>query len=301
MDQPESPADSNSENPQHRNIAPSHQYRSDCVNSNRQSEKSIMKFSSRPYQSKPRLASLFQLSGIIIFFTMMAPMLISCSSSSPFRQATDEQTTPPTLVITESTPTPEAEITFQVEIPPNTPPDDSISINILEEVTGLALNTLTYPLDAIDSQHYGIALRFPVGSIIKYRYSRHGSTITVQEHTTDGRPTRYRMAHIQGPGTILDVVSRWTDTAFSGTTGRISGQALDAITGQPIPNLLITAGGAQALSTSDGSYLIEGLPPGTHNLVAYSMDGAYITFQQGALVAADSTTPAELRLKPAEM
>jgi hypothetical protein len=75
---------------------------------------------------------------------------------------------------------------------------------------------------------------------------------------------------------------------------------LNAQTGQPVPGLLVTAGGAQSLTGSDGSYLLEGLPPGTHNLVAYALDGSYNTFQQGALVAADSTTPAELRLMPAE-
>jgi hypothetical protein len=96
------------------------------------------------------------------------------------------------------------------------------------------------------------------------------------------------------------VVSRWTDTDFKGQAGRIAGQVLDEETGKPVPGLLVSAGGAQSLTGSDGLYLLEGLPPGIHNLVAYALDGSYNTFQQGALVAADSTTPAELRLMPAE-
>ena len=271
------------------------------MNSNPKFTMSFKNISAPRFKGMINPKKKFWRTSLIILISLIASNLLSCSPAALFTgKDPDSQSTPPTLEITYATPIPEAEITFQVVIPPNTPPDESISINILEEVTGLALNTLTYPMDAIDSQNYGTTLRFTVGSVIKYRYSRHGSTATLQEHTTDGRPTRYRMLHIQGPGSVQDVVSRWTDTGYSGTTGRISGQALDSITGQPIPNLLITAGGAQALTTSDGSYLIEGLPPGTHNLVAYSLDGAHQVFQQGALVATDSTTPAELRLQPAE-
>ncbi len=207
---------------------------------------------------------------------------------------------PSVPVLTSAPPTPEAEITFKVQLPHAASDEDSFSINILDEVTGLALNPLTYPLEADENGNLTASLRFPIGSVVKYRYARHTSTATLLEHTPDGRPVRYRLYHVQGPGVVQDVISRWTNTGYSGSTGRISGQALDALTGKPIPNLLITAGGYQSLTASDGSYLIEGLPPGTHNLVAYSLDGAYRTFQQGALIAADSTTPAELRLHPAK-
>ena len=201
----------------------------------------------------------------------------------------------------EATPIPESEITFRVEIPANSPPNETVYLNILDEVSGLALNMLTYPMDQDDSRHFILAMPLPLGSAVKYRYSRQAPAAMVEEHVSDGRQMRYRLYHVEGPGMVQDVVTRWTDTQFEGATGRISGQALDALTGQPITNLLIVAGGAQALTASDGSYLLEGLPPGTHNLTAYALDGSYRTFQQGAVVAAESTTPAELRLTPANM
>ncbi len=68
-----------------------------------------------------------------------------------------------------------------------------------------------------------------------------------------------------------------------------------------IPGLLIEAGGQQTLSASDGSFLLEGLPPGIHNLVGFAMDGKYRTFQQGAQVAAQSTTPAAISLQAAPL
>jgi hypothetical protein len=100
---------------------------------------------------------------------------------------------------------------------------------------------------------------------------------------------------------VQDLVSRWTDTAFQGPTGRIIGEAVDNSSGQPIPDLLITAGGMQTVSASDGSFILEGLLPGVHNLVGYAMDGSHRSFQQGALVAADSSTPAPIRLNPSPL
>lgn len=196
---------------------------------------------------------------------------------------------------------PQSLVTFRVEIPENSPEGQPIFLNILEEVSGLALNMQTYPMDMEDQRHFSLTLPLSFGSVIKYRYSRQGEIAMVEEHLSDGRQMRYRLYHVEGPGIVQDVVTRWTDTNYQGTTGRIIGHALDMDSGQPIPNLLIIAGGAHTLTASDGSFLIEGLPPGTHNLVALSMDGSYRTFQQGALVAAEASTPAELRLKSSRM
>jgi hypothetical protein len=197
--------------------------------------------------------------------------------------------------------TPEAEVTFRVAIPSNTPPGQPVAINIMDEVTGLALNTRTLVMDYEDDQHYTIALRFPVGSVVKYRYSRQTPNAPVEEFTSAGRQTRYRLVQVESPETVEDVVSRWTDTAYQGLSGRITGQVINADSGQSLPNILITAGGAQTLTTSDGTFLIEGLPVGVHNLVAYALDGAFRTFQQGARVAADSTTPATISMNPAPL
>ena len=192
-------------------------------------------------------------------------------------------------------PASQALTTFHVRIPSNTPPDQPVLISILDEVTGLALNARRYNMESVGDGEYVIGLPFPAGTTVKYRYSRKGE-VTAEEHTTDGRAVRYRMVHVEAPGEVHDVVSRWNDTRFEGDTGRISGTTVDAATGNPIPGMLVTAGGAQAISTSDGSFLIEGLPPGTHTIVVVAPDGAYQTYQHGALVAVESTTPAPMEL-----
>lgn len=196
---------------------------------------------------------------------------------------------------------PQAYVDFRVTAPDDTPTDDDLYLTVLDEVSGLYLNSTSYPMTLdLSNGIYSTRLLFPVGSVVKYRYERQGDEIRVAEHTSDGQPVRYRMLHVNGPSSVDDIISRWTDTEFSNLNGRIMGSAIDAETGFPIPNLLVTAGGSQTFTQSNGSFLIEGLPVGVHNLVLYSVDGAYKTFQQGAEIAAESTTPAQVSMQPAQ-
>ena len=235
---------------------------------------------------------------VISAFLVLAS--IACTVSIPtLAPPAPDQTEAPVVSPSGPSPLPQSEITFRVEIPANSPPGQSLTLNVLDEVSGLAFSTKAYPMQVEDERHFYLTLPFPIGTVVRYRYSRQGSTAPVEEHISDGRQMRYRLYHVEGPGVVQDFVSRWTDTQFTGSPGRISGTALDAITGYPIPNLLVVAGGSQTLTASDGSYLLEGLPPGLHNLVALSVNGSYRVFQQGAMVASDSTTPAELRINPA--
>ena len=163
----------------------------------------------------------------------------------------------------------------------------------------MALNAKRYPMQVAEEGGYVLSLPLTVGTTLKYRYSRQGE-ILAEEHTTDGRAARYRIYQVDTPGEVHDVVSRWNDTTFEGQTGRISGTTVDSASGEPIPGLMVTAGGMQTITSSDGSFLIEGLPPGTHNLVVYAPNGAYQIFQQGAQVAEEFTTPAPIQLNAAE-
>ncbi len=192
-------------------------------------------------------------------------------------------------------------ITLKVHIPANTPENQPIILKIMEEVTGLAFNASRFEMQNNGERIFAYTLTVPRGSILKYRYARIAGNNEVQEHISDNRQVRYRMLYANDSITVEDVVSRWTDTLFEGKTGRITGTVTDASTKLPVPNILIDCGGVQTLTSSDGTFLIEGLLPGIHNLVAYALDGTYQTFQQGAQVKADSTTLAEIKLKPAKM
>jgi hypothetical protein len=200
---------------------------------------------------------------------------------------------------------PKTTITFRAKAPENTPPGQPVYLVLRDEVTGLALNTSSYPMQLVtdpDSAYtyYTLTLPFVMGSMITYRYERLNDTIPVPEHLSDNTAVRYRLYHVEGPGIVTDIISRWTDTEFSVPAGRIIGKVKDAADNSPIPNILIGAGGFQTITSSDGSFLIDGLPSGIHNLVAMSMDGSYLTFQQGAQIADESTTPATILLNKAQ-
>ena len=230
-------------------------------------------------------------------------------------------TTPPAIPVAgelpaSSLPTPaETLVSFTVQAPPASPAAEPLYLSILDEVTGLALNTQVYQLELSSpapltatvpltatapisptASVYKATLPFAVGSLVRYRYERQSGPIRVAEHLSDGSAVRYRLLHVDAGSSVQDVISRWTDTAYALPTGRIQGQAVDAASNQPIPGLLVCAGGAQTLTASDGSFMLEGLPPGVHNLAAIALDGSYRVFQQGALVAEGSTTPTPIKL-----
>ena len=191
-------------------------------------------------------------------------------------------------------------VTFSVNIAQPLPAGDSIYLTLLDEVTGLAFNPHNYIMNAQDALNYSVILPFTIGKVIKYRYSREGAS-RVSEHLYNDRAVRYRLYHVEGPATVQDLICQWTDTEFTGPRGRIMGDVLDMTTGDPIPNMLVTAGGEQAFTLADGTFLLEGLPPGTHNLVFYALDGSYEIYQQGAVVASESTTPVSIQLSPAKL
>jgi hypothetical protein len=188
-------------------------------------------------------------------------------------------------------------ITFRVNIDQMLPAGESIFLNILDEVTGLPFNPQKYILNADDGLTYSVTVPFKPGSVIKYRYTREGTGV-INEVLDSGSPVRYRLYHVEGSGILEDIVSRWADTEYQGASGRILGQVIDSTNERPIQNILVTAGGEQTFSLADGSFLLDGLRPGTHNLVLYSFDGSYSIFQQGAIIAGDSTTPVSVQLNP---
>ena len=191
---------------------------------------------------------------------------------------------------------PLASITFVATLQSDMPAGD-ITLEVLDEVTGLALNPQRIPLEDLGSGKYQAVINFPIGTVVKYRYLR-GSSPYYVEYTATGEQVRYRMVNVTAPQEVDDIISGWTDYRYSGPTGRISGQVYNPETNTPYPNALVLAGGMQTLTASDGSFLLEGLPPGVHNLVVYSLDGTFATFQQGAMVAQNATTPAEVKTLP---
>ncbi|MEI6291741.1 MAG: carboxypeptidase regulatory-like domain-containing protein, partial [Chloroflexota bacterium] len=230
---------------------------------------------------------------------MLMSVSVSCTwSLADFNQNTNTST--PTVIpgaVTTLTPVALAEITFTTVIPAVLNPGESLTIGILDEVTGLGLNPVFYAMTAIDDLHFTVKLPFTMNSVIKYRYYRQG-TVSAIEDDYSGKPVRYRLFQVTGPAGTDDIVSSWSDTEFSGGYGKIDGVVIDKVTNKPIPNIMVSAGGQNTLTDSLGQYIINGLPAGTHLVSAYALDGAYSSFQQGASVAVGLVTTAPIQLDP---
>lgn len=230
----------------------------------------------------------------LIFVPML--LMTSCTFNlSPVSQATP---TPGAPFVTSSQNYPLAMVTFIAEAPVEAPAGNLV-LEMLDEVTGLALNPQRYAMTANESGAYTVDIPVPVGSVIKYRYLRQGQSLAV-EYTAAGNQVRYRMALIDGPMVIQDRIAAWTDFRYNGSTGRIKGQVVTPSNNIPVPGALVICAGERTLTASDGSFLLDGLMPGTHNLVVYSLDGSYQPFQQGARIAENASTPAFITVNPAQ-
>lgn len=204
---------------------------------------------------------------------------------------------PPTPSIPTPVPLPTTQVTFHAALSAALAPHETLVLRVLDEVSGLGFNYADYPLQPRDALNYLATIPLPVNSMVKYRYVRLGGS-EMHETSAVNQPIRYRMHYVIGPGETTDLIAAWPDRLFNGATGSVQGIAVNADNGTAIPNILVTAGGIQAVTDSAGRFILQGLPVGTHNVVGYAMDGSYATFEQGATVAQGLATPVEVRVRP---
>ena len=132
---------------------------------------------------------------------------------------------------------PKAEITFQTQLPDPLLDGENLYLEILDEVTGLALNAARVQMAVQDQQNFTVKLPVVVGSVMKYRYLRDKEPVGI-EYTSLNQQVRYRLYAVDGPGTVRDTVSGWSSSPASGNLGRIFGQVAFAGNNAPVVNAL---------------------------------------------------------------
>ena len=162
-------------------------------------------------------------------------------------------TQPVQVALPTGTASPRAQTVFTVTLPASLPEGESLALALLDEVTGLALNPQLYPMQSADGTTYTATLALPYRAVVKYHYVRLGAS-QVPESSASGASIRYRLYLVSGPAEVHDLIASWSDGPFSGATGSIQGRVLNADTGAPVPNLLVTAGGGRAFSDSAGRF-----------------------------------------------
>lgn len=235
-----------------------------------------------------------------IFFTLLSVTLVSlaCGLITPLQG--EQIPTENSGSNLNTLPVQKAEVFFWVELPAPLNAEETLQLVLLDEVTGLPYNQERIEMQMVDDTNYGISIVIPIGSLVKYRYERSNAGF-FQEYLSSGEPVRYRLYQVESPGETHDIVSNWEGASPVQPAGRIVGNTFDASTGRPIPNIFLSAGGVWAISAFDGSFILEGLPPGEHNLIAYTQDGSAYPFQQRAVVASNAATPASVPLERTEL
>src|SRR5919198_2311310 len=135
---------------------------------------------------------------------------------------------------------PRAQVTFTVRLPDPLAANEALALSILDEVTGLALNAVDYPMTSVDAVTYTATLAIPDQALLRYRYVRRGTT-RINEDTNLDQPIRYRLLHVGGPTQVVDTLNSWTDKPVNTLSGNIVGTVVNSDTGAPIPDILVTA------------------------------------------------------------
>jgi hypothetical protein len=191
---------------------------------------------------------------------------------------------------------PKAQTVFLVTPPEPLAAGEILALGILDEVTGLGLGGQLFPMQSADGSTYTATLALPLHAVIRYHYVRLGAT-QVDEDTALDERARYRLYYVAGQAEVRDIIGSWSDRTYARQLGSIQGRILNVDTGAPIPDILVTADGERFFTDSGGRFDLQGLVPGTHNVVAYALDGTYEIFQQGATVAQGLGTDVEIKLK----
>jgi hypothetical protein len=227
-------------------------------------------------------------------------LLFLSSACSSFTSSTTSEQGPTPVPVPSPTPLTAAEVVFNVLPPEGTSNNADLALVLIDEVTSLVNNATVVPMKRLADGRWQVRLTPPVGSLLRYQYIRNEPSLA-QETTTSGEAILYRIAHIPGPTQIDDIIAAWSDAPYQGKIGRITGRIYDAYTGGALPETMVSAAGVIDFTDGEGYFRLDGLPPGLHNLVVFSLDGSYQTAQQGAVVAADSMTPVGLGLVPAKV
>ena len=122
---------------------------------------------------------------------ILAFFLNACAASSSLNAP---PAGPSPIPVISPTPLPAAQVVFNLTPPEDTPANAKIDLVILDEVTGIDLNSQSFPMKSMDEGHWQITLQPPVGSLLRYRYVLRDPEEIIEGNIA-GSPTRYRVAH----------------------------------------------------------------------------------------------------------
>lgn len=204
--------------------------------------------------------------------------------------------------LTDYKPPAAVQVVVNVLAPAGSPSGEPVQLDVVDTVTGVSFNRRQVTMQPSGVGSFAATFSVPPGTLLTYRYSRLSVNGSVDEVTATGEPILYRSFLVTGPGHVAhDLIAAWADQPTELPYGQIDGLVTAADSGAPLAGIEVRAAGLSAVTDGEGRFRFDGLTQGLHNMVLVDPQGRYQSFQQGALVAAGSQTPAALQLQPAEM
>lgn len=186
-------------------------------------------------------------------------------------------------------------VLFKVKLQAPIASSEKLVVDLVDEVSGLPFNFARHEMQQLDALNFQITLPLPLGSDIKYRYAQTGSSIQ-SEMTALGTEIRYRLLHVVRGLQVQDMAVSWPNSPYLGPIGKLHGKISNSSGEVGLPDILISVAGYQTYTDMAGKFIVDGIPPGIHNLVAYAIDGSYQTFQQTVNIMENLETPASISL-----
>ena len=191
------------------------------------------------------------------------------------------------------------QVTFTAQSPKTSLDSFQLAVDILDDLSGYQDNINRYPMQSKGDDRFEVSVLLDEGFDYRYRYVMVDPS-EFFETKLSGRPVDLRMVIAEENLLVNDVISNWSASEVSGSVGSISGHLKDYKTQKGIPDLMVTVAGLHTFTDMSGFFSLKNVPEGTHNLVAYAVDGQYAPLQQRANVSPNINTRVDTRLFPLE-
>jgi hypothetical protein len=177
---------------------------------------------------------------------------------------------------------------------------EKIELVILDEVTGLPFNQERIEMELHENTQFYAVHEAMIGSTIPFRFEKiNQDGARAIEVGVNGKPIRYRLYRVDGPAITSETIAGWTDQLPDPQDfGFISGKVVSKEIGEPIKDILVSAGGLQTITDAEGKFILSPLIPGRHTLIAYSMNGHYLPSHIEAGIETNKITNATLEMTP---
>jgi len=196
-------------------------------------------------------------------------------------------------------------VTFRVYVPENTPTNETIYLLTMPWRTFTV--TQHVPLQRVSAGVMEGTAMLEEGAVVRYTYDRWEQTLTgsdwaaTRECAGESLPIDCRLLVVSARNsTVEDTVAAWADISGSPGRGVLRGTVTDALSGKPLPDTDVTAGGIHIATRYDGTFEFPELAAGSQRVTVYRALGEYHLAEAVATVRDGQTTDLRLAMTPAQ-